>query len=51
MKIDGSNATTGYLIMGNQQIKQLGTPLSNENGAAVNVEFFNREVTEANTRL
>ena len=51
MKIDGSNAMTRELNMGNQKIKRLGAPLSSENDAAVNMEFFNREMNNSNTNF
>lgn len=36
---------TSDLDMRNHKIKDLGTPLSGENDAAVNVQFFNRELS------
>ena len=37
--------------MTNHKIKNLGTPLSYENNAAVNVSFFNKEINDSNTNL
>ena len=37
--------------MKNHKIKSLGTPLSHENDAAVNVSFFDKEINDSNTNL
>ena len=37
--------------MKNHKIKNLRTPLSHENDAAVNVSFFNKEINDSNTNL
>ena len=37
--------------MKNHKIKNLGTPLTHENDAAVNVAFFNKEMNDSNTNL
>ena len=37
--------------MANHKIKNLGTPLSYENDVAVNVAFFNKEITDSDSNL
>ena len=39
------------LDMGGHKIENVGTPLSHENDAAVNVMFFNRELNSSNSNL
>ena len=41
LKKDGTVAMTGDLNMGTNKIKNLGTPTTNENDAAVNINFLN----------
>ena len=49
--MDGTVAMTGDLNMGTNKIKNLGTPTTNENDAAVNVSFFNSELNTSNQNL
>ena len=44
LKIDGTTDMQGNLDMGGNKIENVGTPLSHENDAAVNVMLFNREL-------
>ena len=48
LKKDGSIAMTGDLNMATNKIKNLGTPSTHEDDAAVNVEFFNSELNASN---
>ena len=50
-KKDGSVAMTGNLNMATNKINNLGTPSTNENDAAVNVQFFNSELNSSNQNL
>ena len=51
LKKDGSVAMTGDLNMATNKIKNLGTPTTNENDAAINVEFFKSELNTSNQNL
>ena len=51
LKIDGTTDMQGNLDMGGNKIENVGTPLSHENDAAVNVMFFNRELNNSNSNL
>ena len=51
VRTDGSTPLTGNLNMGTHKIKNLGTPTTYENDAAVNVGFFNSEVNASNHNL
>ena len=51
LKKDGSVAMTGNLNMATNKIKNLGTPTTNENDAAINVEFFKSELNTSNQNL
>ena len=44
-------AMTGNLNMATNKIKNLGTPTTNEDDAAINVEFFNSELNASNQNL
>ena len=49
LKRNGSEPMTSNLDMGNDKIKNLDTPTTHENNAAVNVDFFNTELNASNT--
>ena len=51
LKKDGTVAMSGNLNMGTNKIKNLGTPTTNENDAAVNVGFLNSEINTSNQNL
>ena len=51
LKKDGSVAMTGDLNMATNKIKNLGTPTTHENDAAINVGFFNSELNTSNLNL
>ena len=51
LKKDGSVAMTGNLNMATNKIKNLSTPTTNENDAAINVEFFKSELNTSNSNL
>ena len=51
LKLDGSVAMSGNLNMATNKIKNLGTPTTNENDAAINVEFFKSELNTSNQNL
>ena len=51
LKKDGSVGMTGNLNMATNKIKNLGTPTTNEDDAAINVEFFNSELNSSNLNL
>ena len=51
LKKDGSVAMTGDLNMATNKIKNLGTPTTHEDDAAINVEFFNSELNVSNSNL
>ena len=51
LKKDGTVAMTDNLNMGTNKIKNLSTPATHENDAAVNVVFFNSELNTSNQNL
>ena len=51
VRTDSSTPLAGDLKMGTHKIKNLGTPGTNENDAAVNVGFLNSEVNASNLNL
>ena len=51
LKKDGTVAMTGDLNMRTNKIKNLDTPTTIENDAAVNVSFFNSELNKSNQNL
>ena len=51
LKKDGTVAMTGDLNMARNKIKNLGTPTTHENDAAINVGFFNSELNTSNQNL
>ena len=51
LKLDGSVSMSGDLNMATNKIKNLGTPLTYEANAAVNVEFFNSELNTSNHNI
>ena len=51
LKKDGTVAMTGDLNMTTNKIKNLGTPTTHENDAAINVGFFNSELNASNQNL
>ena len=51
LKKDGSVAMTGDLNMATNKIKNLGTPTTHEDDAAINVGFFNSELNTSNLNL
>ena len=51
LKLDGSTPLAGNLNMGTNKIKNLGTPTTHENDAAVNVGLFNSEINTSNQNL
>ena len=50
LKLSGGTMT-GQIDMGGKKITNLATPKTHENGAAVNVSFFNTELNDSNTNL
>ena len=50
LKLSGGTMT-GQIDMGGKKITNLATPKPHENGAAVNVSFFNTELNDSNTNL
>ena len=51
LKIDGTRPMTGDLDMNGNKIKNVGTPYTHENDAAVNVGFFNTELNASNSNV
>ena len=51
LKLDGSQLMSGDLDMGQNKIKNVGTPQTHENDRAVNVGFFNQELNSSNANL
>ena len=51
LKLDGSVSMSGDLNMATNKIKNLGTPSTYDDNAAVNVEFFNSELNASNHNI
>ena len=51
IKKDGSIPFSADLNMGGNKIKNVGTPLSHENDAAIDVSFFNTELNASNSNI